>query len=205
MMKTPQNSPKPGRRDNLLKMAVLESFKTNLADAANTFGLDEDEILDARKDFLVREMEIHFPVPGQEAPKRQGFLERLYNSALYELSLKVGLTLSLAGLFYGMPQLLQRFVDPLSNTIVWSGFTALYLLAFGSLGIELIFWALHNVNFRFFNRFYERGEFDYESFLRSPQLSHEEKLRHNQYKYLAYLYCFCHILSGLLGLLPNLG
>ncbi len=191
--------------DQVLRLAVLESLRTNVLTAAQQFEIPEDELLAAQLEFLTDRMAVHQPPPPSEPePEKKDWLHSVYESVWFELFFKMAISLTLALLFWAMPNVLKHLIDPLSNTIIWAGFTALYLMSFGSLGLEIVFWAMHNVNWRFFNRFAERGQYDYESFITSDKLTYYEKCQLNQTKYLAYLGAFCWLLSSLLGLLPNL-
>lgn len=189
----------------LLRLAVLKSLETSTADAALTFDLDAGDLLEAQRLFLDAKMEVHSPKPTVEGPIAPGMLEQLHSSIWYEMGMKIVMTMTLAALFWVMPHVLQRFVDPLTNTVIWGGFTTLFYMSFLSLGVEFIFWVLHNVNFQFFNRFAERGVWDYESFIKSDKLSHYEKCQLNQQKYLAYLAFSCYVLGTLLQVVLNNG
>ncbi len=191
--------------DPLMRMAVLKSLETSAGDAAIVFGLDPNELLEAQRLFLDAKMEVHQPKPVVEEAKPPGLLERVYHSGWFEVGMKVILTPLLAALFWLLPHVLQKHVDPLTNTIIWAGFTTLFYVSFLSLGVEVLFWVLHNVNFQFFNRHTEKGVWDYESFIKSDKLSYYEKCQLNQQKYLVYLGLSCWVLQSLIGAVLNAG
>ena len=189
----------------LTTQAVLKSFEVGIEPAAEIFDLDPEDLLNYRNRFLLSEYEKAFAAKQQAEQQRaesglQPILLRLRQNPLFDFGLKVILAVLLIALCWAMPSVLQPYVDPLTNTVVWIGFTALYLTVFFGMGIELVFWVQHHVNFDFLNPFSGDGQFDYATLIRSDQLSAYERCRLNQQKYLAYLFAFCLISMGLASL-----
>jgi hypothetical protein len=181
-----------------LRTAVLRSLETSVGEVAGQFGIAPNELLDAQRLFLEAKMEVHQPKPVQEEPKQPGRLEQFYHSMYFEWGMKLTLSPLLAWVCWKLPRVLEKRVDPLTNTIIWVGFTDLMFMAFLSLGIEVVFFAMHNVNFRFFYRFAEKGKWDYESFIMSDKLTYYEKCQLNQQKYLVYLGLSVYLASDLI-------
>lgn len=183
----------------LIKLAILKGWESGIPQASQIYDIDEEDLLEYQREFVKAQGIVLNPVPIPQEPEEPGLWQRIHSSFWYETSFKFFITLMLMGIFWAMPYVLEHLLDPLTNTIVWTGFTAAYYLAFGSLGVDLLFLVMHRGNFKFFNRYEEKGVYDYESLLRGPTLSDYEKCVINQQKYLVYLALFCVLVWGLLS------
>ncbi|MBO0951206.1 hypothetical protein [Fibrella forsythiae] len=186
--------------DQLIQMAVLESLKTNIDTASGIFGIDAGELDEYRQKYLLDQLEHYYPTSPATETVQLSWWERFEQGYAYEVIKKLLFTGGLVLLFWVLPYILRAFFDPLTNTVIWAGFTALYMLAFGSLGVELVFYAMHRVNFDFFNPFVNRGgQNDYETLIKSSDLTAYQKCVLNQQKYLAYLALFSLLVYSLLN------
>lgn len=186
-----------------VKKVVLASYDLGVDEAATTFNVDIDDLHDWRSAFIDTEYEKIYPPtppdPNVVTPPHVGWLTRLLHDPYGALGVKIALAVALIVVCYVMPHILESFVDPLTNTVVWLGFTALYLLVGAGLSIDLLLFIQHRVNFDFLNPL-QSGGFDYATLLRSENLSAYEKCRINQQKYLAYLFAYCAVIWALASL-----
>ncbi|GEM_PF-4926462 len=191
------------RTEAFVKKVVLSSYETSIEEAAKTFDVDIDELHDWRAAFIDSEVEKLYPPsildPGVVSPPRIGWLTALLHDPYGALGIQVGLSIALIIICYLMPHLLESLVDPLTNTVVWLGFTSLYVIVFVGMGIQLVLFIQHKVNFDFLNPL-KQGGFDYATLLRSDNLTSYEKCRLNQQKYLAYLFAYCIVVWALASL-----
>ncbi|GAB3568883.1 hypothetical protein GCM10027578_22280 [Spirosoma luteolum] len=182
---------------------VLKSLEIGIKPAADLFEIDPEDVEDYQRRFIRHRYDQLFP-PAPTAtdgapPAPLGFWNELLHNPVSALAVKVCLAIALIVICYLMPALLQSFVDPLTNTVVWLGFTALYILTFVGMGIDLVLFIQHKVNFDFLNPLSDAG-FDYATILRSDNLTPYEKCRINQQKYLAYLFAYCLVVLALASL-----
>lgn len=186
-----------------VKKVVLSSFELGVDEAATMFNVDVNDLHDWRSVFIDTEYEKIYPPtqpdPNIVTPPKVGWLTELLQTPYGALSAKIVLAITLIVICYAMPHLLDSLVDPLTNTVIWMGFTALYLLVGAGLSIDLLLFVQHRVNFDFLNPL-QAGGFDYATLLRSENLSAYEKCRINQQKYLAYLLAYCAVLWALASL-----
>lgn len=182
-----------------IKMAVLKALETDVDTAAATFGVEATELAEEQKKYLLDQLERLYPTQPVALPEPLSKWQQLRSSAWFDALQKMAFTGVLMLVFWAMPFVLHRFFDPLTNTVVWAGFTALYLMAFGTGGVIMIFWVMHHVNFEFFNRFANRGEFDYTTLMKSDDVTPFQKCLLNLVIFLGYVYCYCFLASSLLN------
>lgn len=187
-------------------MAVLKSFEIGAAAAAKMFGLRESDLAFYRAEFIEAQYASIHPAPVEELPPaepKKNFWEQLRHSIYFDISSKIILALLLILICWATPYVLQPYVDPLTNSVVWLGFTAAYIVIFGGLLVELALFVQHKVNFDFLNPFVQSGAGDYTTLMRSNELTPYEKCRLNQAKYLSYLFAYCVVIMALASLMQG--
>ena len=190
----------------LIRTAVLKSFEIGIPEAAKMFGIKEAELEEYRSEFIDDQYRLQHPAPVAELPPAEPvkpFWERVRHSIFYDITSKVVLAVLLILICWAAPYVLQPYVDPLTNSVVWLGFTAAYIIIFVGLRVELSLFVQHKVNFDFLNPFVETGAGDYSTLMRSNELTPYEKCRLNQQKYLSYLFAYCVVIMALASLMQG--
>lgn len=182
----------------LLNQAVLKSLEVGIDDAAELFDLDPEELHSYQVRYIDELHAKNHPVVAEPTAPQPAWWERLRGNAWFDAAFKITLALLSILICWLIPYALEKHVDPLTNTVIWIGFTAAYLLLFAGLVIEVAFWVQHPTEYEFLNPFLS-SSFDYKRSLRTDLTPHE-RCRIVQQKYLFYLVAYCGLVLALASL-----